>query len=141
MRKVNYFALIALFGLALTSCDKAQKEFHLSDLQGLWKNDQTTTWYMRFTADKAEYGENYYWGREWDTKDDDSEEDLINDPERYHGNGWFQYKLEQDGDFIYINMMNNKGADIPKPYKMVVLTSSKMTFQDDLKEKKNFTKQ
>lgn len=141
MKKFYYLALIAIIGLVLTSCENVQKEFYLSDLQGLWQNDKTTTWYMRFTADKAEYGENYYWGREWgDFGDEITEEDLF-DPENFHGNGWFQYKLEEDGNFIYINMMDNKGADIPKPYKMVVLTSSKMTFQDDLKEKKNFTKQ
>ena len=37
--------------------------------------------------------------------------------------------------------MDNKGADVPKSFKMITLTSSKMTFQNDLKEKKNFTKQ
>ena len=51
------------------------------------------------------------------------------------------YKLEKNGDFTYINMMDNKGADVPKSFKMITLTSSKMTFQNDLKEKKNFTKQ
>ena len=141
MKKFYYLALIAIVGLALTSCEKAQKEFYLSDLQGLWQNDKTTTWYMRFTADKADYGEDYFWGREWgDYGDDVTEEDLF-DPETFHGNGWFQYKLEKDGDFAYIHMLDNKGALVPKSYKMIVLTSSKMTFQDDLKEKKSFTKQ
>ena len=109
-------ALIALAGICLVGCKKDQKDFYLSDLQGLWQNDQTTTWY------------------------DVTEDDLF-DPETYHGNGWFQYKLEKNGDFTYINMMDNKGADVPKSFKMITLTSSKMTFQNDLKEKKNFTKQ
>ena len=141
MKKFYYLALIAIIGLVLTSCENVQKEFYLSDLQGLWQNDKTTTWYMRFTADKAEYGENYYWGREWgDFGDDVTEEDLF-DPESFHGDGWFQYQLEVNGKFTYIHMMDNKGADVPKTYKMITLTSTKMVFQNDLNEKKNFTKQ
>ena len=140
MKKILYVALVAIVGICFVSCDKKQKEFYLSDLQGLWQNDNTSTWYMRFTMDKAEYGDEYYWGREWgDHGDDVTEEDVL-DPENYHGNGWFQYKLEVDGDFTYINMMTNKGADVPKSYKMVILTSSKMTFEDDLKTKRSFTK-
>lgn len=134
------FLVIALIGMAMMSCEKGQKEFYLSDLQGLWQNDQTTTWYMRFTADKADY-EGYYWGREWgDFGDDVTEEDLF-DPESFHGDGWFQYQLEVNGKFTYIHMMDNKGADVPKTYKMITLTSTKMVFQNDLNEKKNFTKQ
>lgn len=133
-------ALIALAGICLVGCKKDQKDFYLSDLQGLWQNDQTTTWYMRFTADQGDIA-GCYWGREWGDYGDDVTEDDLFDPETYHGNGWFQYKLEKNGDFTYINMMDNKGADVPKSFKMITLTSSKMTFQNDLKEKKNFTKQ
>ncbi len=133
-------ALIALAGICLVGCKKDQKDFYLSDLQGLWQNDQTTTWYMRFTADQGDIA-GCYWGREWGDFGDDVTEDDLFDPENYHGNGWFQYKLEKNGDFTYINMMDNKGADVPKSFKMITLTSSKMTFQNDLKEKKNFTKQ
>ena len=140
MRKFLYMALIALAGICLVGCKKDQKDFYLSDLQGLWQNDQTTTWYMRFTADQGDIA-GCYWGREWADFGDDVTEDNLFDPETYHGNGWFQYKLEKNGDFTYINMMDNKGADVPKSFKMITLTSSKMTFQNDLKEKKNFTKQ
>jgi hypothetical protein len=133
-------ALIAFAGICLVGCKKDQKDFYLSDLQGLWQNDQTTTWYMRFTADQGDIA-GCYWGREWGDLGDDVTEDDLFDPETYHGNGWFQYKLEKNGDFTYINMMDNKGADVPKSFKMITLTSSKMTFQNDLKEKKNFTKQ
>ena len=133
-------ALIAFAGICLVGCKKDQKDFYLSDLQGLWQNDQTTTWYMRFTADQGDI-EGCFWGREWGDYGDDVTEDDLFDPETYHGNGWFQYKLEKNGDFTYINMMDNKGADVPKSFKMITLTSSKMTFQNDLKEKKNFTKQ
>lgn len=133
-------ALIALAGICLVGCKKDQKDFYLSDLQGLWQNDQTTTWYMRFTADQGDIA-GCYWGREWGDYGDDVTEDDLFDPDSYHGNGWFQYKLEKNGDFTYINMMDNKGADVPKSFKMITLTSSKMTFQNDLKEKKNFTKQ
>lgn len=140
MRKFLYMALIALTGICLVGCKKDQKDFYLSDLQGLWQNDQTTTWYMRFTADQGDI-EGCFWGREWGDYGDDVTEDDLFDPVSYHGNGWFQYKLEKNGDFTYINMMDNKGADVPKSFKMITLTSSKMTFQNDLKEKKNFTKQ
>ena len=140
MRKFLYMALIAFAGICLVGCKKDQKDFYLSDLQGLWQNDQTTTWYMRFTADQGDIA-GCYWGREWGDFGDDVTEDDLFDPENYHGNGWFQYKLEKNGDFTYINMMDNKGADVPKSFKMITLTSSKMTFQNDLKEKKNFTKQ
>lgn len=140
MRKFLYMALIAFAGICLVGCKKDQKDFYLSDLQGLWQNDQTTTWYMRFTADQGDIA-GCYWGREWGDLGDDVTEDDLFDPETYHGNGWFQYKLEKNGDFTYINMMDNKGADVPKSFKMITLTSSKMTFQNDLKEKKNFTKQ
>ena len=140
MRKFLYMALIALAGICLVGCKKDQKDFYLSDLQGLWQNDQTTTWYMRFTADQGDIA-GCYWGREWGDLGDDVTEDDLFDPETYHGNGWFQYKLEKNGDFTYINMMDNKGVGVPKSFKMITLTSSKMTFQNDLKEKKNFTKQ
>jgi len=140
MRKFLYMALIAFAGICLVGCKKDQKDFYLSDLQGLWQNDQTTTWYMRFTADQGDIA-GCYWGREWGDLGDDVTEDDLFDPETYHGNGWFQYKLEKNGDFTYINMMDNKGVDVPKSFKMITLTSSKMTFQNDLKEKKNFTKQ
>ena len=140
MRKFLYMALIAFAGICLVGCKKDQKDFYLSDLQGLWQNDQTTTWYMRFTADQGDIA-GCYWGREWGDLGDDVTEDDLFDPETYHGNGWFQYKLEKNGDFTYINMMDNKGGDVPKSFKMITLTSSKMTFQNDLKEKKNFTKQ
>lgn len=70
MKKLLYVAFIAIVGICLVSCEKKQTEFYLSDLQGLWQNDQTTTWYMRFTTDKVtadevDYIEGYYWGREW----------------------------------------------------------------------------
>jgi len=140
MRKFLYMALIAFAGICLVGCKKDQKDFYLSDLQGLWQNDQTTTWYMRFTADQGDI-EGCFWGREWGDYGDDVTEDYLFDPDSYHGNGWFQYKLEKNGDFTYINMMDNKGAYVVKSFKMITLTSSKMTFQNDLKEKKNFTKQ
>ena len=140
MRKFLYMALIAFAGICLVGCKKDQKDFYLSDLQGLWQNDQTTTWYMRFTADQGDIA-GCYWGREWGDFGDDVTEDDLFDPDSYHGNGWFQYKLEKNGDFTYINMMDNKGAYVVKSFKMITLTSSKMTFQNDLKEKKNFTKQ
>ena len=114
MKRILYVALIAIVGICLVSCEKKQTEFYLSDLQGLWQNDNTTTWYMRFTTDTVDYEgyTGYFWGREWgDFGDDTTEADLF-DPETYHGNGWFMYKLNLDGTFWFIHMMENKAADI-----------------------------
>jgi hypothetical protein len=134
------FLVVALMGIMLIGCEKGQKEFYLNDLQGLWQNDDTETWFMRFTTEKSDYGDGYFWGREWGDFGDDVTEDDLFDPDSYHGDGWFQYKLEVSGKFTYIHMMDNKGADIPKIYKMITLTSSKMTFQNDLNDKYSFTK-
>jgi hypothetical protein len=134
MKKLLYVAFIAIVGICLVSCEKGQKEFYLSDLQGEWIEDGTTH-HVRFTTEAADEP-NYFWGCEWGV-DDIEEEDLV-----YHGNGWFKYNLNEK-NLLEVHMMDYGWADIPKQYIMVTLTGSKMTFypKDFKNEKKNFTKQ
>ena len=139
MRKIK-FLLAALMGIVLASCtpEETQTEFYLKDLQGLWHNDQTATWYMRFTDEQTDLS-GYFWGREWgDGGDDVQEEDLVP-----YGNGWFKYKLEIKGDLHEIHMMDNDGAPVPKEYIVTLLTDSKLMYHTKgySKEKYQFTKQ
>ena len=142
MRKFLYMALIAFAGICLVGCKKDQKDFYLSDLQGLWQNDQTTTWYMRFTADQGDIA-GCYWGREWGDYGDEVTEDDLFDPETYHGNGWFHYQLEKKGNLHEIHVMDNQGSVIPKEYVVSKLTNSDLEYYEsgDKKHKFYFTKQ
>lgn len=135
-RKFIYFAFVALVALGFSSCKKGQTEFFQSDLYGYWQEDGKDH-YMRFTEDQGEKT-GFLWGYEW-TASEFTEDDLFDDS-MYHGNSWFQYKLERDGNFLYVHMMTNKGAEEPKPYTMITLTSTKMTYKDDLKVRYSFTK-
>ena len=134
-RNIVRILFVAFIGIALCGCEKKQKDFYLTDLQGLWLEDGTKH-YVRFTTDPADET-GYFWGCEWDEADDVYEEDLV-----YHGNGWFKYNLTQD-QLLEVHRMDNDWADIPKHYVMVTLSASKMTFypKDFKNEKKNFTKQ
>ena len=142
MRKIIYMALIAVIGLALTSCEPAQKDFYLSDLQGLWLEDNTEH-YVRFTTEQSDESP-YLVGREWDEAEDVFEDDLIAQRNRDHfmGNGWFKYWLEQTGKLTEIHMMDNGGAEIPKVYILTTLTSTKMAYyeKDQKSNKFSFTK-
>ena len=140
MKKIFSWMLIALVGIAFCSCEgfgKKQKEFYLSDLQGLWVLDGTQDYY-RYTTESADAVKSgYLWGRSWDEADDVHEEDLVP-----YGNGWFMYRLVDD-ELLRIEQMDGKWADIPKRYTLTILTSSKMTYapKDYPKEKVSFTKQ
>ncbi len=143
MRKILYVALVAIVGICFVSCNKKQKDFYLSDLQGKWLEDGTKH-YVNFTTESAaeDYQADYFWGYEWDETNPSTavhEEDVLNDR---HGNGWFAYRLTKD-ELLEIHRMNQSWADIPKVYTMVILTSSKMTYhrKDYKDEKVNFTKQ
>lgn len=134
------FVLIALLGVAMMACtpEEDQTEFYLKDLQGLWQNDNTATWHIRFTDEQADKA-GYLWGREWGDSGDDVEESDL----QYHGNGWFQYQLETKGDLHEIHMMDNHGAPIPQEYIVTLLTESKLIFHKKgySKQKYRFTKQ
>lgn len=132
MRKFYYLALVAIVGIALSSCsmldgDKTP-EFKLSDLQGLWEENNTQH-YVRFTTEQSDEA-GYLYGREWDEAEDTHEEDL-----QPYGNGWFKYKFETKGDLHEIHLMDNDGAVIPKEYIVTTLTDSKLEYYE--KDRKN----
>ena len=132
MRRFYYLALVAIVGIALSSCsmlngDKTP-EFKLSDLQGLWEENNTQH-YVRFTTEQSDET-GYLYGREWDEAEDVYEEDLTP-----HGNGWFKYKFETKGDLHEIHLMDNDGAVIPKEYIVTTLTDTKLEYYE--KDRKN----
>ena len=132
MRKIYYLALVALVGIAFSSCsllggDK-NPEYRLSDLQGLWEENGTKH-YVRFTTEQSDEA-GYLYGREWDEADDVTEQDL-----QPYGNGWFKYQLETKGDLHEIHLMDNDGAEIPKEYIVSKLTSTELEYYE--KDRKN----
>jgi len=143
-KKIIYLALVAIVGIAFSSCsmlggDK-NPSYSLSDLQGLWQENGTQH-YVRFTTESAaDIKAGYLWGYEWgDFGDDVTESDVLNDK---HGNGWFMYQLSAD-ELLEIHKMNEGWADIPKVYIVTALTSSQLTYylKDYKNEKVSFTKQ
>ena len=156
MKKVLVFAAILAIAAGFVSCQRETSTFAKEDLIGRWQAPSgDTLQFMVFQADIAPTPDGltgeFRYGYEWDMNDhkgwDDSQgtyEDFLFTPieERgaYHGNGWFVWKLETNGDFIYVNFMNNGGADIPKSYKVTVLTGSSLTYKDDFGTTHSFTK-
>ena len=76
MRKIYYFALVALVGIALSSCSflggDNTPSFQLSDLQGLWQENNTEH-FVRFTTEQSDEA-GYLYGREWDETQDITED-------------------------------------------------------------------
>ena len=156
MKKVLVLAAILAIAAGFVSCQREASTFAKEDLVGRWQAPSgDTLQFMVFQADIAPTPEGltgeFRYGYEWDMNDhkgwDDSQgtyEDYlftpIEDRGAYHGNGWFVWKLENNGDFIYVNFMNNGGADIPKSYKVTVLTGSSLTYKDDFGTTHSFTK-
>ena len=140
MRKIFYWAFIAFVGISLSSCNglfgnKNQPEYRLSDLQGLWQ-EENTQHFVRFTTEISDEAK-YLYGREWDESEDVFEQDLLDFLEKYdiHGNGWFKYLFETTGDLTEIHLMDNGGAEIPKIYVVSKLTSTDLEYYE--KDRKN----
>ena len=138
MRKSIQFLFLAFVAVALASCDmfnKTTPSYQLSDLQGLWQENNTEH-YVRFTKEQSDET-GYLYGREWDEAEDITEDDLL--PK---GNGWFKYLFETTGSLTEIHLMDNGGAEIPKVYVVTVLTDTELSYYE--KEHKsikfNFTK-
>ena len=120
------FLFLALVGIALASCDmfnKTTPSYQLSDLQGLWQENNTEH-YVRFTTEQSEET-GYLYGREWDEAEDITEDDLL--PK---GNGWFKYLFETTGSLTEIHLMDNGGAEIPKVYVVTVLTDTELSYYE-----------
>ena len=152
MRKIYYLALVALVGIAFSSCNMlgpSQPEYRLSDLQGLWlENGDTVVGHpVRFTTEQSDET-GYLYGREWNDNewyDEGSyEEFLIEQRERqgYPGNGWFKYLFETTGSLTEIHFMENGGAEIPKVYVVSKLTDTDLAYyeKDHPSSKFKFTK-
>ena len=120
------FLFLALVGIALASCNmfnKTTPSYQLSDLQGLWQENNTEH-YVRFTTEQSEET-GYLYGREWDEAEDITEDDLL--PK---GNGWFKYLFETTGNLTEIHLMDNGGAEIPKVYVVTVLTDTELSYYE-----------
>ena len=141
MKKLFYWTLVVLVSIAFSSCSlfgggkSNNPSFQLSDLQGLWEENNTEH-YVRFTTERAEEYP-YFVGLEWDNADWNDpdmtfEEFLIwNRYELGHlVNGWFQYKFETNGNLTEIHFMDNGGAEIPKIYIVSTLTDTKLEYYE-----------
>ena len=138
MRKSIQILFLAFVAVALASCDmfnKTTPSYQLSDLQGLWQENNTEH-YVRFTKEQSEET-GYLYGREWDEAEDITEDDLL--PK---GNGWFKYLFETTGSLTEIHLMDNGGAEIPKVYVVTVLNDTELSYyeKDHKSIKFNFTK-
>lgn len=141
-RKFIYLALVAIVGMAFSSCSMLDKDtsYSLSDLQGKWLEDGTEHYVCFTTESAADLRSGYLWGYEWGGFGDDvTESDVLADK---YGNGWFMYQLSKN-ELLEINKMNQGWGDIPQVYTVTLLTSTKMTYNKKgyPKEKQNFTKQ
>ena len=136
MRKIYYLALVALVGIAFSSCSFMggggnDPQYRLSDLQALWleNGDTIVAHYVRFTTEQSDEPK-YLYGREWTESEDVYEEDL-----KPQGNGWFKYLFETTGSLTEIHLMDNGGAEIPKVYVVSKLTSTDLEYYE--KERKS----
>ena len=138
MRKFYYLALVALVGIAFSSCsmlggDK-EPSYQLSDLQGLWQKNNTQE-FVRFTNEPSDEA-GYLLGLEWDNADWEEEEpyeDFLKEERETMGHptdGWFKYKFETNGNLTEIHLMDNGGADIPKIYIVSKLTETELEFYE-----------
>ena len=100
---------------------------------GKWQHAIDTGWYRVYTMEPA--GDDYYWGREWNTSDDILEEDLTP-----YGNGWFKWK--KDGDnVVELHMTENQIVSVPYEYKMLRLSNQEMRYKETADaEKQQFNK-
>lgn len=132
MKHINKILLLAWVGIAFVGCNLFNKptEFQLSDLQGLWQENKTMH-YVRFTTENSEET-GYLYGREWDEAEDIYEKDLLDFLAEYgiHGNGWFKYKFEKNGNLTEIHLMDNGGAEIPKVYVVTLLTDTDLSYYE-----------
>lgn len=110
------------------------EEIELDTLMlGRWQHTVDTGWYRVYTTEPA--GDDYYWGREWNTTEDIFEEDL-----QPYGNGWFKWKKEGN-ELLEVHMTDNRGAAVPREYQMLKLDGEVMNCRETLdREKHSFRK-
>jgi len=140
MKKFQLF-LIALVGIALTSCDMFNKKtepFSQAGLHGLWL-EEGTQHYVRFLEQRADTA-TFEWGKEWNV-DQKVYEDRLED----YGNGWFKYELkfvDNQNKLTQVNMMEQNQAAIPQVYVVTLLNSKRLEYYKDgyKNEKKAYNK-
>ena len=153
MKKVLVFAAVLVIAAGFVSCQREASTFAKEDLIGRWQAPSgDTLQFMVFQPDIAPTPEGlsgeFRYGYEWDMNDhkgwDDSqgtyEDFLFDENGAFHGNGWFVWQLDPNGNFLLGHLMNNDGAVIPKPYKVTILTGSSLTYKDDFGTTHSFTK-
>ena len=137
MKKFYYLALCALIGVTLSSCfgpGNNNPEFKLSDLQGLWLENNTEH-FVRFTTEQSDEA-GYLYGREWNDdewEDEGSYEDFLieqREKQGFPGNGWFKYEFKTTGDLTEIHLMDNGGAEIPKIYIVSILNDGNLEYYE-----------
>ena len=96
---------------------------------GKWQHVIDTGWYRVYTMEPA--GDDYYWGREWNTEDDVYENDL-----QPYGNGWFKWKKEGE-DLVEVHVTDHAGAVVPRSYKMLKLDGQVMKYREQLDSEKH----
>lgn len=147
MKKFYHLALCAIVSLTLTACfgdlSNNTPAYSISDLQGLWQENNTEH-FIRFTTEQSDEA-GFLYGREWHEDEDVIEQDLIDSREElgHPGNGWFKYEFKtSDGDLTEIHFMDNGGAEIPKIYVVSILNDSELSYYEKDKEnwKYSFTK-
>jgi len=137
--------VVALVGVVFSSCQQNEPTFYVKDLQGLWLQDNDTTFghYVRFTEEQSDEA-GYLYGREWTTSDDKHEQDLIDQRAKdgFPGNGWFKYELLTNGTLTEIHLMKNGGAEIPKVYVVSKLNATTLEYyeKEHTSSKFSFTK-
>lgn len=89
---------------------------------GKWQHAVDTGWYRVYTMEPA--GDEYCWGREWNTEEDIYEEDL-----QPYGNGWFKWKKDGD-DVVEIHMTDFQTAAIPHEYEIMHLNNQQMRYKE-----------
>ena len=104
----------------------------MNELQGLWQ-EQSTRHFVRYT-DSKDQTQALYIGCEWDEAEDVRENDL-----EYLGNGYFLWSV-QNGQLTMIHLMDNNGAEIPKSYAIIWLTSTELIYKDEQNDSLQFSR-
>lgn len=147
MKKYYYLAICVIVSLTLTGCFGGSSNntpaYSLSDLQGLWQENNTEH-FIRFTTEQSDEA-GFLYGREWNEDEDVYEQNLLDarDELGHPGNGWFKYEFKTSGgDLTEIHLMDNGGAEIPKIYVVSILNDSELSYYEKDKEnwKYSFTK-
>lgn len=89
---------------------------------GKWVNAKNPQWHKVYYDDYD--GEGYYWGKEWDEKEDVQEVDLV-----FHGNGWFRWKKE-GRQLSELHTMDARDVPIGKNYTISQSTTDSLAFYE-----------